>query len=116
MRHKVAGRKFSRPTGHRLSMLHNLVEDLIRYEKIETTEAKAKEVRPLAEKLITLGKGGTLHGRRQALAVADSKVVDKVFHVLAPRYKERAGGYTRVIKEGPRLGDAAPMARLELVE
>ena len=116
MRHRVGGRKFCRPTGHRISMLRNLVEDLVRYEKIETTEAKAKEVRPLAEKLISLGKDGTLHARRQALSVAHPKVVDKVFHVLGPRYKERPGGYTRVIKEGPRLGDAAPMARLELVE
>ncbi|MDP2936054.1 MAG: 50S ribosomal protein L17 [Dehalococcoidia bacterium] len=116
MRHRVGGRKFSRPTGHRLSMLRNLVQDLIRYEKIETTEAKAKEARPMAEKLITLGKEGSLHARRQALSVANPTVVDKVFHVLAPRYKERPGGYTRVIKEGPRLGDAAPMAWLELVE
>lgn len=116
MRHRVAGRKFSRPTGHRLAMLRNLMEDLIRYEKVQTTEAKAKEVRPLAEKLITLGKDGTLHARRQALALVKPKVVDKVFHVLALRYRERPGGYTRVIKEGPRLGDAAPMARLELVE
>lgn len=116
MRHRVAGRKFNRPTGHRLAMLKNLVEDLIRYEKIETTEAKAKEVRPLAEKLITLGKDGTLHARRRALMVASPTVVDKVFHVLATRYSERPGGYTRVIKQGPRLGDAAPMARLELTE
>lgn len=116
MRHRVAGKKFSRPTAHRMSMLHNLVEDLIRYEKIETTETKAKAVRPMAEKLITLGKEGSLHARRQALSVANPKVVDKVFHVLGPRYKERPGGYTRITKEGPRLGDAAPMALLELVD
>jgi large subunit ribosomal protein L17 len=97
-------------------MLRNQVADLIRYEKIVTTEAKAKEVRPLVERLITLGKEGSLHARRQALATADPKVVDKVFHVLAPRYRERPGGYTRILKRGPRLGDAAPMVQLELVE
>jgi len=116
MRHKVAGRKLSRPTGHRMALYRNLVTDLLRYEKITTTEAKAKEARSMAEKVITLGKEGTLHARRQALAfVLDTKVVDKVFDELARRYAERAGGYTRISKLGPRLGDAAPQARLELV-
>jgi large subunit ribosomal protein L17 len=89
----------------------------LRYEKITTTEAKAREARSLAEKVITLGKKGTLHDRRQALTfVADEDVVGKVFDVLAKRYAERAGGYTRLLKLGPRLGDGAPVARLELVE
>jgi len=98
-------------------MYRNLVTDLLRYEKIVTTEAKAKEVRGMAEKTITLGKNGTLHARRQALAfVTDKKVVPKLFDELASRYADRPGGYTRLVKLGPRLGDGAPMARLELVE
>jgi large subunit ribosomal protein L17 len=116
MRHRVAGRRLSRPTGHRRALYRNLVTDLLRYERIVTTEAKAKEVRPLAEKVITWGKQGTLHARRQALAfVLDKKVVDKVFGEIGPRYAERPGGYTRLAKLGPRLGDGAPMAQLELV-
>jgi large subunit ribosomal protein L17 len=116
MRHRVAGRKLSRPTGHRMALYRNLVTDLLRHEKITTTEAKAKETRALAEKVITLGKEGTLHARRQALAfVLDKTVVEKVFDELARRYAERHGGYTRILKLGPRLGDAAPQARLELV-
>ena len=116
MRHGVAGRKLSRPTGHRMALYRNLVTDLLRYEKITTTEAKAKETKAMAEKVITLGKAGTLHARRQALAfVMDKKVVEKVFAELGPRYAERKGGYTRILKLGPRLGDAAPLARLELV-
>jgi large subunit ribosomal protein L17 len=98
-------------------MFRNLVTDLLGYEKITTTEAKAKEVRSLAEKMITLGKKGGLHSRRQALSfIIDNKVTDKVFTDLAPRYAERPGGYTRITKLGPRLGDGAPMVRLELVE
>ncbi len=116
MRHRVAGRKLSRSTGHRRALYRNLVTDLLRYERIVTTEAKAKEVRPLAEKVITWGKQGTLHARRQALSfVLDKKVVDKVFDDIGPRYAERPGGYTRLAKLGPRLGDGAPMAQLELV-
>ena len=116
MRHRVAGRKLSRPTDHRMALYRNLVTDLLRYEKLTTTEAKAKEVRGLAEKMITLGKDGQLHARRQALAfIIDKKVVEKVFTDLAPRYADRPGGYTRVIKLGPRLGDGASLARLELV-
>ena len=116
MRHRVAGRKLSRPTGHRRALYRNLVTDLLRYEKIVTTEAKAKEVRPLTEKMITLGKQGTLHARRQALSfVLDKDVVDKVFTTVGPRYAERHGGYTRIVKLGPRSGDGAPMAQIELV-
>jgi large subunit ribosomal protein L17 len=99
-----------------MALYRNLVTDLLRYEKIVTTEAKAKETRPLAEKVITLGKKGNLHARRQALAfIYDTKVVDKIFTELGPRYSSRQGGYTRVIKLGPRSGDGAPMAQLELV-
>ena len=98
-------------------MYRNLVTDLLDYEKITTTEAKAKEVRGLAERMITLGKGGGLHSRRQALSfVLDKKVAEKIFGVLAPRYAERPGGYVRIVKLGPRLGDGAPMVRMELVE
>lgn len=116
MRHGIAGRKLSRPTGHRTALYRNLVADLLRYERIVTTEAKAREAQRLAEKIITLGKHGTLHARRQALRfVTDKNVVDKVFADVAPRYAERHGGYTRMVKLGPRLGDGAPMAQLELV-
>ncbi len=98
-------------------MYRNLVTDLLRHERISTTEAKAKEVRGLTEKIITLGKRESLHARRQALTfVSDKKVVAKVFDELAERYAERPGGYTRIIKLWPRLGDAAPMVRLELVQ
>ncbi|MFC1860274.1 50S ribosomal protein L17 [Chloroflexota bacterium] len=117
MRHKVAGRKLGRNTGHRRAMYRNLVTDLLSYEKIATTEAKAKEVRGLAEKMITLGKQGGLPSRRRALSfILDEKVADKVFAELAPRYAERPGGYTRITKLGPRLGDGAAMVQLELVK
>ncbi len=117
MRHRVAGRTLGRPTGHRRAMYRNLVTDLLRYEKITTTEAKAKEVRGLAEKMITLGKEGGLHSRRQALSfILDKKVTEKVFDELAPRYAERPGGYTRITKLGPRLGDGAAMVQLELLK
>jgi len=115
--HRVAGRKLGRPTDHRLALFRNLVTDLLRYEKIITTEAKAKEVRGMAERVITLGKRGDLHARRQALRfVYDKKVVVKVFDDLAPRYEGRPGGYSRIVKLGPRQGDGAHMAQLELVE
>ena len=117
MRHGVSGRKLSRATDHRLALLRNQVTDLLRYGKLNTTEPKAKEVRPLVEKMITLGKQGTLHARRQALAfVTDENVVSKLFADIAPKYANRPGGYTRLVKLGPRLGDGAEMARLELVE
>lgn len=117
MRHAKAGRKFDRPTAHRLAMYRNLVTDVLRHEKIVTTEAKAKELRAMVEKMITLGKKGNLNARRLALSfIYDEEVVDKVFAVLSKRYTDRPGGYTRIIKLGPRDGDAAPMAVLELVE
>jgi len=117
MRHKVAGRKLGRDTGHRRAMYRNLVTDLLGYEKITTTEAKAKEVRGLAEKMITLAKEGGLNSRRQALSfIIDKKVTEKIFTELAPRYAERPGGYTRITKLGSRLGDGAAMVQLELVK
>jgi large subunit ribosomal protein L17 len=97
-------------------MYRNLVTDLLRYGRIKTTEPKAKEIRPMAEKIITLGKDGTIHARRQALRVVyDPDVVSHVFAELGPRYADRTGGYTRIIKLGPRLGDGASMAIIELV-
>jgi large subunit ribosomal protein L17 len=117
MRHRVVGRRLSRPTGHRMAVYHNLTADLLRHERIFTTEAKAKEVRGIAEKVITLGKNGSLHARRQALGVVgNKKVVEKVFDELATRYANRNGGYTRVLKIGQRRGDGAPIALLELVK
>ena len=117
MRHKVAGRKLSRSSSQRRALFRNLVTDLLGYEKITTTEAKAKEVRGLAEQMITLGKEGGLHSRRQALSfIFDEKVVGKVFTELSSRYAERPGGYTRITKLGPRLGDGAPMVQLELIK
>ena len=117
MAHRIAGRKLGRPTDHRLALFRNLVTDLLRHEKIITTEAKAKEVRGLAERIITMGKRGDLYSRRRALGyVYDKKVVEKVFDELAPRYAERPGGYSRIVKLGPRQGDGAHMAQLELVE
>jgi len=117
MRHKIAGRKLGRSMSHRRALYRNLVTDLLKYEKIVTTEAKAKEVRGLAEKMITLGKEGELHAFRQALSfIIDKAVAEKVFSELAERYAERPGGYTRIVKLGPRLGDSAPMVQLALVE
>jgi large subunit ribosomal protein L17 len=117
MRHKLSGRKLGRPAAHRWSLYRNLVTDLLNYEKISTTLPKAKEARSLADKMITLGKEGSLASRRRALAfIFDEKVVDKVFDVYAPRYKSRPGGYTRVLKLGPREGDKAPMALIQMVE
>lgn len=116
MRHRLSGRKLNRPTAHRMLMLRGMCTDLLRYESIRTTEAKAKEVRRMAEKVITRGKSGSLHSRRMALGLlTDESVVGKVFSELAERYQDRPGGYTRVIKLGPRKGDAAPMAIVELV-
>jgi large subunit ribosomal protein L17 len=117
MRHKVSGRRFDRPSNVRLAMLRGMVADLMRHERMKTTEAKAKEVRPLAEKMITLGKDGTVNARRQAMAyIHDKDVVKKLFDEIAPRFATRPGGYTRIIKLGQRVGDGAPMAQLELVE
>ena len=117
MGRKISGRRLNRSSGYRRAMYRNLVTDLLGYGKITTTEAKAKQVRSLAEKMITLGKDGGLHSRRQALAfIFSKKVTDKVFAELAERYAERPGGYTRITKLGPRLGDGAAMAQLELVK
>lgn len=117
MNHGVAGRKFSRNSGERRALFANLANSLIRHEQIKTTLPKAKDLRPYVERLITLGKGGTLHHRRQALAVLPEKeVVDKLFSVIADRYKNRKGGYTRILKAGFRSGDNAPVAIIELVD
>jgi len=117
MRHKVAGRNLSRPTEHRWALYRSQVTALLAHEKITTTEAKAKEVRSLAEKMITLGKDGSLASRREALAfITDKKVVDKLFAEIAPGYADRGGGYIRLLKLGPRSGDNAPMVQIELVK
>ena len=117
MRHAMAGRKLGVTTSHRLAMFRNLAHALLKHEQITTTLPKAKELRPVAEKLITLGKRGGLHARRQAYAqLRDDVIVTKLFDTLGPRYKARAGGYTRVLKAGMRRGDAADMAVIELVD
>ncbi len=117
MRHQVAGRHLGRSTAQRTSLFRNLITDLFRYERITTTEAKAKSIRADAEQLITLAKRGAVHARRIAQrTVLDKKVAAKLFEKLGPRYKDRPGGYTRIYKLGPRLGDAAPMVILELVD
>ena len=114
--HRVAGRKLSRYKDQRKALLRGLTSELIRHERITTTLAKAKETRIVAEKLITHGKKGTLHHRRLALSqVPNKQTVKKVFDELAPRYSERPGGYTRIVKLGPRQGDGALMAVIELV-
>ena len=116
MAHRIDGRKLGRATDHRMALFRNQVTDLLKHERIITTEAKAREVRGLAEKMITLGKRGDLHARRRALGyIYDRKIVDKVFDDLAQRYADRAGGYSRMVKIGQRLGDGARMAQLELV-
>lgn len=117
MRHGTAGRQFGRNSGHRKSLLRTLVTSLLRHERIETTVAKAKEIRPLAEKMITLGKRGDLHARRQAMSfIRDEGVVRGLFTDVAPRFSARNGGYTRIVRTRSRMGDAAPMAVIELVE
>ncbi|WP_035292485.1 50S ribosomal protein L17 [Clostridium sp. KNHs214] len=109
-------RKLGRPTDHRRAMLRNLVTSLLKSEKIETTETRAKETKKLAEKMITLAKRGDLHARRQvATFVQEKEVVEKLFSDIAPKYAERNGGYTRIYKVGPRRGDAAEVVILELV-
>ncbi len=117
MRHGVAGRKLGVTTSHRFAMFRNMAHALLKHEQITTTLPKAKELRPVAEKLITLGKRGGLHARRQAYAqLRDDVIVAKLFTTLADRYKARQGGYTRVLKAGVRYGDAASMAVIELVD
>lgn len=117
MRHRKSGRKFSRTSSHRMAMFANMAASLIKHEQIKTTLPKAKDLRPIVEKLITLGKRGDLHARRQLLAsVSEKATVDKLMTTLAERYAERNGGYTRVLKAGFRTGDAAPMGIIELVD
>ena len=117
MRHQKSGRKLGRDSAHRKALYANLVCSLIEHGRIQTTEAKAKEVRPIAEELITLGRRGDLAAHRHAVAFLRSKaIVHKLFAEVAPRFADRPGGYTRVVKIGPRQGDAAPMAYLELVD
>ena len=116
MRHGKATKHFDRDSAHRRALYRNQTTDFLRHEKLVTTVAKAKEVRGFVEHMITLGKAGDLHHRRQALAfVTDKDVVKKLFEEIAPRYRERRGGYTRLTRLGPRKGDAAPLAKLELV-
>jgi large subunit ribosomal protein L17 len=122
MRHKVAGRRLNRSSGHRQALFKNLITELFRHRRITTTEAKARAVRGEAEKLISIAKSSLdkendVHERRQVLrTISDKEVMRELFESIAPEYKNRQGGYTRMIKLGPRQGDAAPMAILELVE
>ena len=117
MRHGFRGRRFNRSAEHRKAMFANMSAALIKHEQIVTTLPKAKDLRPVVEKLITLGKRGDLHARRQAIAqIRDETMVKKLFDVLGPRYAERQGGYTRVLKAGFRYGDNAPMAVIEFVD
>lgn len=116
MRHGWGGRKLGRTSSHRRALLRNLVTEFLDKERLITTVPKAKELRPFAEKMITLGKRSSLHARRQALAVVRSKsVVGKLFDSLAPRFADRNGGYTRIIRLGPRKGDGAELAVIELI-
>lgn len=117
MRHNKAGRRLGRTTSHRIAMFRNMVTSLLNHERVVTTDAKAKEIRSIAEKMITLGKRGDLHAMRQAAAyIREKSVVTKLFSMIAPRYQDRQGGYTRIIKLGHRLGDAAPLSVIELVQ
>ena len=117
MRHRISGRKLNRTSQHRQMLFRNMSQALIRHEQIVTTLAKARELRPVVEKLITLGKRGDLHARRQAFArLRDDAMTSKLFEVLGKRYADRNGGYTRIIKAGYRYGDAASMAVIELVD
>src|SRR6266481_7644746 len=117
MRHRKDGYKLGRLTQHRWAMFRNLLVGLFRHERIETTEAKAKAVRGLADHIVTLAKRENLHARRQVLQlVPDTEVVGRIFDTIAARFSDRNGGYTRIIKTGPRPGDGAPMVFLELVD
>ena len=116
MRHQKSGRKLNRTASHRWALMRNLITSLLRDEQIKTTDAKAKELRRWADRVITLGKQGNLHARRQVLGIVQDKaVVRKLFDTLGPRFKDRPGGYTRIIKIGIRRGDAAPLSIIELV-
>jgi len=117
MRHGMNGRKLNRTSSHRRALFANMAAALIKHEQIETTLPKAKDLRPIVERLVTLGKRGGLHARRQVLSyLGDRDQTEKLFATLAPRYAERKGGYLRVLKSGHRYGDAAPMAIIEFVE
>ncbi len=117
MRHRKAGRHLGRDSAHRKALYRNLVTDLLRYERITTTDAKAREIRPIAEKMITLGRRGDLHARRQALRyIYDRYVVEKLFDDIAPRMADRPGGYLRITRLEPRKGDGARMAVIETVD
>lgn len=117
MRHGMSGRKLNRTSSHRKALFSNMANALIKHEQIKTTLPKAKELRPVVEKLVTLGKRGNLHARRQAFAMLrDDGMTRKLFETLAGRYADRQGGYTRVLKAGHRRGDAAPMAIIEFVD
>jgi large subunit ribosomal protein L17 len=116
VRHGFSGRKLNRTTSHRSAMFRNMVTSLLQHERIYTTLPKAKELRRWADWMITLGKRGDLHGRRQALAtIREKSIVHKLFEELAPRYQNRQGGYTRIVKVGFRRGDASPMCMIELI-
>ena len=118
MRHRISGRKLNRTTSHRKALFRNMSVALLKHEQIKTTLPKAKELRSIVDRLVTLGKRDTLHARRQALSRLnnDREIAEKLFSVLAKRYDERDGGYTRVLKAGYRYGDNAPMAIIELVD
>jgi len=117
MKHRIAHRKLNRTSPHRKAMFANMASSLIKHEQIHTTLAKAKELRPIIEKLITLGKKGSLHDRRRAISkLSPDGKVEKLFGEIAERYSSRNGGYTRIIKAGNRYGDCAPMAYIELVD
>ena len=117
MSHRIDGRKLSRKQGPRLALFKNLTVSVLRYEKIQTTEAKAKEIRPRVERMITLAKRGDLAARRQVIAEFPNEplVVDKLFHVIAPKYADRTSGYPRIVRIGRRLGDSAEIVQIELV-
>lgn len=116
MRHRKKGRKLSRTASHKKATMRNMATALFRHERIETTAAKAKELRPYAERLITLARRGDMHARRQASSkIQDREVLGKLFDEIAPRYADRPGGYTRILKLGSRKGDAAEMSLIELV-
>jgi large subunit ribosomal protein L17 len=117
MRHRKSGRKLSRKPSHRHAMLKGLVSDLIRHEQLQTTDARAKELRPIVEKVITLGKRGDIHARRLAARVVrDDRALSKLFNDIGPRFKDRPGGYTRITKVGHRPGDNAPVSLIALVD
>ncbi|CAL7962891.1 50S ribosomal protein L17 [Alphaproteobacteria bacterium] len=117
MYHRISGRKFNRNTGHRKALLKNLVKALVTHESIQTTVPKAKDLRPLVEKIVTLGKVDSLHNRRNIISMlgGDAKVATKIMEVLSKRYQDRQGGYLRIIKTGFRKGDCAPMSTIQFV-